>query len=192
MEGKHDIYYMNQSKCTAHKWHVYDLVANEIRCQYCNDILDAKPLSAHELIRAIYDSTDNIYYTLCSMADGFGGDLLKEYNIKQRLSSLSSIAFQYPKEMDQLKSTLTSLHLALSSAGSIRGIQISIMTTDGCKDETVPAFNLEYYDNLIVRDLESFAFKVLAEEGYTEAAAKSYLALQEPKLSHRSFFQRTA
>lgn len=189
---KYDIYHMQVTECRKHKWHVYDVAPDGIRCQYCNDILDVKPLSAHELIRAIYDTTDNIYYTLCSMLDSFGGDLLKEYDIKQRLHSLSSIAFQYPKEINQLKSTLTSLHEALCNAGSLRGIQISIRTTDGCKDETVPAFYLEQYDMLIVQDLETFAFKVLAEEGYTEVAAKSYLALQNPMLSHRSFFQRTA
>jgi len=190
MGDKHDIYYMQQNKCGIHNWHFYDVAPDGIRCRNCDELLDAKPLSAHELIRSIYDTTDNVYYTLCSLADNFGGDPLKEYNIGQRTNSLSSIAFQYPKEMHQLKSILAMLHNELCSAGPFRGIYTNAAGKH--LDEPVPAFNLEYYDRLITQALEAFAHKVLLEEGYTLEDAQSYLALQDPQIAHQSFFSREA
>lgn len=173
----------------THTWDLsYKPNRKGISCTTCNYVIEATPLSSHELVKAIYNSTHNIYHTLCYNSDSGGVEKIKNFNLQERLTALDILTMnRYPQEILRVKDELKELHHALLTITNFRINQISIMTLDGCYTDVELGINLEYYDARITNALAKFSETILKEEGYTAEDAQAYLALQDPPIDFNSY-----
>lgn len=175
----------------SHQWDVtFDEEAN-ISCNICGYIIDTSPLTSNELIRAVYTSTGNIYNTLCFQSDSGGPKRLTSFDLEERLIALDILTTRhYPKEINKIKDALRSLYKELEGVENFRTFEANLRTIDGCHLEIELGLDLRLYDSLIVSALENFSCQILAEDGYPESEAKTYLALQTPNIVFESYLDK--
>lgn len=162
----------------------------QISCKTCGYVVEGKPLSSHEVIQAVYISTQNAYHSICYSSDSGGVQKLQGLGIEDRLYSLDILTMNnYRKEITQIKKTLLDLYQTLLRTNTFRISEINLTTVDGCHLEVQLGFDLEYHDRKIREALIAFSHAILEEDGYPKEEAEAYLALQNPPIAFKSYYE---